>query len=244
MLELIKINGGYGKNHIINDINIRFESNMISSVIGTNGCGKSTLLQICCGLLKPFSGNVYINGNDTSEMKHIELAKKISYLPQVHTIGNISVKALVSHGRFPYLGYPRTYTDNDRRKIEEAMQIAEVSDISDRSVSELSGGQQQRVYIAMMLAQDTDIILMDEPITYLDIGHQLELMELAVKLKNAGKTVVMVLHDINMTLTYSDFVAVMKNGKIIESGTPEKVVSSGAIEKAFGIQILSDKIWS
>lgn len=235
------VSGGYGRKQVLYNIDAVFESSMITSVIGKNGCGKSTLLQMCCGLLTPSEGSITIDGVDIANIKHADLAKKISYLSQSHSAGSITVRSLVSHGRFPYLGYPRKYSSEDKRKIADAMELAEVTDIADKYANELSGGQLQRAYIAMLLAQDTDIMLLDEPATYLDMSSQLELMELAVKLKNAGKVIVMVVHDINTALIYSDNIIAMDGGRIIETGSPRHISQSVAVQDSLGIEIIYDE---
>lgn len=235
------VSGGYGRKQVLYNIDAVFESSMITSVIGKNGCGKSTLLQMCCGLLTPSEGSITIDGVDIANIKHADLAKKISYLSQSHSAGSITVRSLVSHGRFPYLGYPRKYSSEDKRKIADAMELAEVTDIADKYANELSGGQLQRAYIAMLLAQDTDIMLLDEPATYLDMSSQLELMELAVKLKNAGKAIVMVVHDINTALIYSDNIIAMDGGRIIETGSPRHISKSVAVQDSLGIEIIYDE---
>lgn len=232
------VSGGYGRKQVLYNIDAAFESGRITSIIGKNGCGKSTLLQMCCGLLTPSEGSIIIDGVNIANIKHADLAKKISYLSQSHSAGSITVRSLVSHGRFPYLGYPRKYSSEDKRKIADAMELAEVTDIADKYANELSGGQLQRAYIAMLLAQDTDIMLLDEPATYLDMSSQLELMELAVKLKNAGKTIVMVVHDINTALIYSDNIIAMDSGSIIETGSPRHISQSEAVQDSLGIEII------
>ncbi len=235
------VSGGYGRKQVLYNIDTAFESGRITSIIGKNGCGKSTLLQMCCGLLTPSEGSITIDGVNIASIKHTDLAKKISYLSQSHSAGSITVRSLVSHGRFPYLGYPRKYSSEDKRKIADAMELAEVTDIADKYANELSGGQLQRTYIAMLLAQDTDIMLLDEPATYLDMSSQLELMELAVKLKNAGKTIVMVVHDINTALIYSDNIIAMDSGSIIETGSPRHISQSETVQDSLGIEIIYDE---
>ncbi len=241
MLELRNLYGGYGGRDILEDISISFANGSVTSVIGANGCGKSTLLQMCCGLLKPSQGQVLIDGKDISKMKHTELAQKISYMEQVHNSGSITVRALASHGRFPYLGYPRRFTAQDKKTVDEALAAAGVSDIADRKVSELSGGQRQRAYIAMTLAQDTDIVLLDEPSTYLDISSQFELMDIVSAMKKSGKTVITVLHDLNMALSNSDMTAVMKNGRLLGVMPPREAAENGLIRQALGVEAVLDE---
>ena len=196
---------------------------------------------MCCGLLKPSRGQVIIDGKDISEMKHTVLAQKISYMEQVHNSGIITVRALASHGRFPYLGYPRRFTAQDKKTVDEALEAAGVSDIADRRVSELSGGQRQRAYIAMTLAQDTDIVLLDEPSTYLDIRSQFELTDIVSAMKKSGKTVITVLHDLNMALSNSDMTAVMKNGRLLGVMPPREAAESGLIRQALGVEAVLDE---
>lgn len=236
MLELKNVSGGYGKRLVISDVSAELPKGGITSVIGANGCGKSTLLMLCAGLLPLSSGEILLNGEDMSAMPRNELARRISYLGQIKSAGSISVRSLASHGRFPYLGYPRRYTAEDREKIDEAMELAGVTDIAEEAVGELSGGQQQRAYIAMTLAQDTEILLMDEPLTFLDISHQLELMELIRKLSGMGKTIVTVMHDLNLALTYSDKVAVMEKGRLAAFDTPRNIACTDALASALGVK--------
>ena len=143
---------------------------------------------------------------------------------------------MVYHGRFPYLGYPRRYTDEDRQIVEEAMQTAGVSEFADESLSELSGGQQQKAYIAMLIAQNTKIVYMDEPVTFLDINYQLELMNLIKRMQKSGKTVIMVIHDLNLAMTYSDRIMAMKDGRLISMGTPKEIYEKGVLGELFGIE--------
>lgn len=236
MIKLENISGGYGKSIVVSDICAEFENGKITSVIGANGCGKSTLLMLCAGLITPKSGRVIVDGDDISKLSRNAAARRISYLAQGKAPENMSVRSMVAHGRFPYLGYPRKYTKDDIGKINEAIELAGIGDICERSVVELSGGQQQRVRIAMMLAQDTHTVLLDEPMTYLDIRHQLELMELIIKLKEMGKAIVAVMHDLNLALRYSDQLAVINKGRIIAQDTPENISKSDALNSALGVE--------
>ena len=236
MIELKNINGGYGKKQVLFDINTIMHENEITSIIGPNGCGKSTLLEISSGLMKPYEGVVVADGVNIHEMNAKDRAKKISVLSQQKNPGALTVRALVYHGRFPYLGYPRKYRDEDRKIVDEAMRTAGIYDFAEESLSELSGGQQQKAYIAMLLAQNTDIVFLDEPVTFLDINYQLELMEIIKELKNNGKTVIMVIHDINLAMSYSDKIIAMKNGRIVFDGKPTKMCESNVLESIFGIK--------
>lgn len=236
MLELKNVSGGYGKRLIVSDVSAVFPKGGITSVIGANGCGKSTLLMMCAGLMPCSSGAVFVDGGDIKNMTRNALARKISFLEQMKSVGSISVRSLVSHGRFPYLGYPRRYTAEDISKVDMALELAGAVDIADRMMNELSGGQQQKARIAMTLAQDADIILLDEPLTYLDFRHKLEISELIVRLRDMGKTIVTVMHDPELAFKFSDRIAVMKDGRLIAFDSPENIASGTALGEALGIK--------
>lgn len=241
MIELKNLYAGYSKKDVLKNINMRFEKGEIVSIIGPNGSGKSTLIQCCAGLLKPTSGDIFIDGKPILEYKEKSLARTVSYLPQINPVSSITVRSLVMHGRFPYLGYPRRYSDEDRNIAEKAIAAAGIEDIADKSLSELSGGQQQKAHIAMRLAQNTDYIFFDEPTTYLDIKYQLEFAGLAKRLRDGGKAVVAVLHDINAAFTNSDKIAVIDDGELVFFGTPTAAAKSGAVEKVFGVRLLESE---
>ena len=235
MIKLSNVTAGYNKVEIIKNTNIAFEEGSITSIIGKNGSGKTTLLRTASNLLKPFSGEITINDKDILDIPIKELAKKISFLPQLRTVPNITVYQLVMHGRYPYLGFSRTPKKQDKEIVEKAIENMSLNKYINKNVQELSGGQRQKVYIAMVLAQDTDIIFLDEPTTYLDINHQLEILEIVRKLKKLGKTIVMVLHDLNNALAYSDQVCLMDNGKIVIYDNPQAIYDSKEINRIFKV---------
>lgn len=235
MIKLNNVTAGYNKVEIIKNITIGFEEGTITSIVGKNGCGKTTLLKTASNLLIPFRGNVTISCKDISNIPNKELAKKFSFLPQLRTVPNITVYNLIMHGRYPYLGFPRTPQKQDKEIVREAIEDMGLNKYIDKNIQELSGGQRQKVYIAMVLAQNTDIIFLDEPTTYLDINHQLEILEILIKLKQMGKTIVMVLHDLGNALTYSDKICLMENGAVAIYDTPQAVFESKAIDKIFKI---------
>lgn len=241
MIEITELTAGYGKKEILHNVSAVFENKKIISVIGANGSGKSTLMQCCAGLIKHWSGDVIINGKSISEYKSKELAAAVAYLPQINNASAIKVKNLVMHGRFPYLGYPRHYSKADLEIAENAMKTVGIEDIAEKNVGELSGGQQQKVHIAMRLAQDTEYIILDEPATYLDIKYQLELYDLMERLREQGKTIVTVMHDINAALYHSDKVLVMSEGRVLMSSAPEEIAESGVIEKVFGVKLMKSE---
>lgn len=236
MIKLNNISSGYNKVEIIKNINIAFEEGTITSVVGKNGCGKITLLKTAANLLKPFNGEITMRGKDISSIPRKELAKKLSYLPQLRTVPNISVYNLVMHGRYPYLGFSRTAQKKDQEIVEQAIENMGLNKYFSTNIQELSGGQRQKVYLAMVLAQDTEIIFLDEPTTYLDINHQLEILEVLKKLKKMGKTIVMVLHDLSNTLSYSDKICLLENGKVAIYDTPQAVFASKEIDRIFNVK--------
>jgi iron complex transport system ATP-binding protein len=214
-----------------------FPNGKITALIGPNGCGKSTLLHLCCGGLAPMGGEVHVDGQPLSALDRGTTAQKIALLPQSRTVPDISVSTLALHGRFPWLGSPRVYGVQDKKIAESAMRRIGIWDKRHHLLSRLSGGERQKAYLAMLLTQNTGNVLLDEPTTYLDIGHQLELMELMVQLRSEGKCVISILHDLGAALEVADFVAVMKDGKLLALETPERILASGAVEQAFGVKL-------
>ena len=227
----------YNKKIIINNLEIVIPERKITSIIGPNGCGKSTLLKAVGRILKPERGSVYLNGIDIYTLNTKEVAKKMSILPQSPKApSGITVGELVSYGRFPHQHGLKKLTVEDKKIIQWAMDITKLSEYEVTLVDNLSGGQRQRVWIAMALAQQTDIILLDEPTTYLDLAYQLEILELLYRLnKEQGCTIAMVLHDLNLASRFSDYIIAMRSGKIIEYGTPDEVICEDVLKKTFNI---------
>lgn len=242
MLELQAVSGGYCGQTKLFDISLSIPQRTVLSVIGPNGCGKSTLLRIMSGIQKPYAGSVKLDGTDIGHIGQSDLAKRISFLPQSRDIPFITVNSMVLHGRFPYIGYPRHYRPEDKRIAEQSMEWAGVLPLRSKEMSQLSGGERQKVYVAMMLAQNTDVVLLDEPTTHLDIGHQLEIMRLARRLQAEEKTVIMVLHDLNLALTYSDMVAVMRDGCLVACGEPKDIYKSGVLDNVFGVKVVAQQL--
>ncbi len=236
MVECKNLTTGYGKEQISSVIDLQVEQGELFTLIGPNGCGKTTLLKTMAGLLPPLNGEVLIDGRSLAAFSPKELARKRAYLPQLRDVPDITVEALVGHGRFPYLGFSRQMTGQDKARLEEAMELTGVAQWRRKRVGQLSGGQQQRVYLAMTVAQDTPILLWDEPTTYLDVNNRLEIMELAKTLNRAGRTVVMTLHDLADALMVSHRVCLMDGeGAVAALGTPEEVFSSGEIDRVFHV---------
>ncbi len=237
MIELNHITAGYGKTEILHDISLRFEEGKITTILGTNGCGKSTLLKTLVRLLPHMSGTITVDGASIATYSTAELAKKIAYLPQSKNVPDMTVRQMVLHGRFAYLSYPRVYRKQDIAIAEHALKTLGIEDLAERNLHELSGGMRQKAYIAMALAQEASIILMDEPTTYLDIAHQLRLAETIRSLADSGKTMVLVLHDLSLALKRSDYIAVLHDGRLLDYGTPEQILENGALERAYQVKI-------
>ncbi|NLK36881.1 MAG: ABC transporter ATP-binding protein, partial [Epulopiscium sp.] len=223
--------------YVIRDVNLSFESGRIYTMIGKNGCGKSTLLKSCSGLLNPKTGSVLLDGKELHQYLPNERAKKISYLSQSTNTPNITVERLLAHARFPHLSYPKKLRQEDWNIIYKSLEEMNAKGFANTSLRALSGGERQRIYLAMQLAQDTKILLLDEPTTYLDIEYQLSLMKLLEKLKQQGKTIVMVLHDLEQALKYSDYIIAIDTEKEIYTGMPEKILNDGILRKIFHVEV-------
>lgn len=242
-----KLVTGYDGRIIIPDMSIEIPNGKISTIIGGNGCGKSTLLKTLCRLNKIMGGEVVLDGKGIQSYPSREFAQQLGLLPQSPVVPEgISVVDLVSRGRFPYRVPMRGLQTEDYRAIEDAMKTMGVAELADRNVDELSGGQRQRVWIALALAQQTDILLLDEPTTYLDISYQLEILELLVKLnRERGTTIVMVLHDINQAARYADVIFAMKKGALVAQGTPVEILSEALIREVYDMdcRIITDPVY-
>ncbi|MCS4486478.1 ABC transporter ATP-binding protein [Staphylococcus americanisciuri] len=228
---------GYGERVIVNNLDVAIPDGQITSIIGPNGCGKSTLLKALSRLLNTKHGEICLDGKNIQSQPTKEVAKKIAILPQSPDVADgLTAGELVSYGRFPHQkGFGRL-SEQDKEEIDWAMRVTGTIDFKHRAVNDLSGGQRQRVWIAMALAQKTDIIFLDEPTTYLDISHQLEILELVQQLNSEhGATIIMVLHDINQAIRFSDHLIAMKNGKIIKQGTTHEVLNNEILEEVFNI---------
>ena len=237
MLEIKDICAGYEGREVLHHLNLEIEKGKITILAGPNGCGKSTFLKVMTGMHAKSSGEIFVDGKPMESYKSNELAQKIAYLPQSRNVPEISVQRMVLHGRFPYLQYPRRYRKIDMEIAKNALCQVGMEEHADKNMNRLSGGMQQKVYIAMALAQDTPVIMMDEPTSFLDIVYQLKLMEIARELANQGKAVVMVLHDIAMALKTADKMVVLSSGEIKGSGTSAEVFESGVLDEVFGLKI-------
>lgn len=236
MLEIRNLTAGYPGHPVLNDVNLLIPEGKVTVVAGPNGCGKSTLLKAIAGIL-PAEREVYLQGKPLHHLPAKELAQNIAFLPQNRPVPEITAERLVLHGRFPWLGYPRRYRQEDHRAARESMEQLGIGNLAQRSVASLSGGQRQKVYLAMALAQDTQILLLDEPTTYLDIAHQLQLMALARLLAEGGKIVVLVLHDLAMAMEHADQLVILEKGTVAAQGSPDAVFASGVLNRIFNVEV-------
>ncbi len=228
---------GYGDEVIVTDLSLAIPDDQFTVIIGPNACGKSTLLKALARVLSPRSGEVVLDGKAIHRYPPREVATILGLLPQSSTPPeDIRVAELVARGRFPHQGFLRGWTTDDDRIVAQALAATRTTELSDHRVDQLSGGQRQRVWVAMVLAQQTPLILLDEPTTFLDIAHQVELLELCRELnREQGRTVVAVLHDLNQACRYADFVIAMRDGQIVAQGAPAQVVTEAVVEEVFGL---------
>ena len=229
---------GYGQRTIIRDLSATFPAGKITTIVGPNGCGKSTLLRAMSGLLNLATGNISVNGNNISDMKRKDVARILGVLPQSPVAPEgLLVSDLVARGRHPHQAWFRQWSSTDEDAVFEALKQTGSADLASRTLDELSGGQRQRVWISMVLAQNTDILFLDEPTTYLDLATSVDILELVDSLRQElGRTVVMVLHDLNLAVRYSDYLVVMKKGQVIASGTPGEVITAERLQQAFDLR--------
>lgn len=224
----------YDERTISNDLTIALPDGAFTVIVGPNACGKSTLLRAMARLLKPSSGDVILDGKSITDFPTREVARRLGLLPQSAIApSGITVADLVARGRYPHQSFFRQWSKADEAAVAAAIQATRITDLSNRPVDELSGGQRQRVWIAMVLAQETPILLLDEPTTFLDIAHQIELLDLLADLNAAGRTVVAVLHDLNHACRYATHLVAMRDGMILAEGDPSKVVTENLVEAVF-----------
>lgn len=237
MFELKQVSVGYDHVPLLRNVSFTVQGGQLTTLVGTNGCGKTTLLKTIARQLPLMGGQVQLQGKPIQSYDRKEFARTASFMPQVRNIPEITVRGLVNHGRFPYLGLSRQMTAKDKAAVQAAMEATGVARWADRDLRELSGGERQRVYLAMALAQGGDAILLDEPTTYLDASAQFELLELLRSLAGQGKAVLLVLHDLAQALQYSDRVAVLAGGKLAAFDTPPRLFESKILDEIFGVTI-------
>ncbi|MEK3884538.1 ABC transporter ATP-binding protein [Paenibacillus sp. PL2-23] len=237
---------GYENRRVVHGVSLSIPSNQISVIIGANACGKSTLLKTMARLIKPEGGRVTLDGKSIDQYPPKQLAKIVGLLPQSPIVPEgITVSDLIGRGRFPHQTWLGGWSKKDYEAVAEAMDIMKITELANLNIDELSGGQRQRVWIAMALAQQTDILFLDEPTTFLDITYQVEILDLLTDLnRKHGTTIVMVLHDINLSARYADYIFALREGKLIAEGEPSKVITSDLIKDVFGMDctVISDPV--
>ena len=240
MLSVEHLNFAYDTAPILRDLSVEIKGGAVTTLLGANGCGKTTLLQLLTKNLKPDSGEIRLEGKRLEDFSLREFARKAAIVHQKNTApDDLTVERLVSYGRLPYTSIFRTGMDEEnQRQIERALTLTNLTELRERRVGTLSGGQRQRAFIAMALAQNTNLLFLDEPTTFLDVRYQVEILRLVERLnKEEGITIVMVLHDINQALAYSDEVIGLQGGHVIVQGKPEEVITTESIRKLYGIEL-------
>lgn len=237
----------YGNRTVIHDLNITIPEGKVTVFIGSNGCGKSTLLRSLARLLKPVGGSVILDGQSISRLSTKEVARRLAILPQTTDAPEgLSVLQLVKQGRYPYQSWLQQWSEEDEKMVRWALDATQLTELAERPVDALSGGQRQRAWIAMVLAQGTDALLLDEPTTYLDMTHQIEVLDILAELNyNQKRTVVMVLHDINLACRYADHIVALQNQNVYAEGRPEDIITEQLIRSVFQLdcRIINDPLY-
>lgn len=230
----------YDDRTVVDHLDVTLPEGRITVILGANACGKSTLLRGLARLLTPASGRVLLGGDDVRSLAPKVLARRVGFLPQAATApGGVTVAELVARGRYPHQRLLQQWSPEDAEAVNRALRSTGVAALRNRALDELSGGQRQRAWIAMLLAQETPVMLLDEPTTYLDVAHQLEVLELCRRLnREQGRTVVLVLHDLDQACRYADNLVVMREGRVLATGVPEQVMTTGLVAEAFGLEAL------
>lgn len=245
-LHVKDVSVGYGERTVLDTLNVDIKRGAITSIVGPNGCGKSTLLRTMSRLLNPTKGEIVLDGKSIHDIPTRKLATQLGLLPQSPIAPDgIVVADLVGRGRTPHQGILGRWSQQDYDIVAEALETTGISDLAERSIDELSGGQRQRVWIAMALAQRTDTLLLDEPTTYLDVKHQLDVLDLLTELnRDRGTTIVMVLHDLNLAARYSNELVAVSGGKVFAHGHPREVITKENVKSVFGIDsvIITDPV--
>ena len=245
-LEASKLDLAYGNNRVIDGLDLALPVGKITAIIGANGSGKSTLLRGMARILKPENGLVLLDGSDINQLSTKAVAQQLGFLPQGPVApSGLTVHDLARRGRYPHQDLISQWTTSAQVAVDNALRLTGLEQSSETPVDQLSGGQRQRAWLAMALSQETQIMLLDEPTTYLDIAHQVEILNLLKRLNSEeGRTIVMVLHDLNQACRYADHMVAMMNGQIVAAGTPDEVVTPQLVEKVFGLMsvIIDDPV--
>ncbi|RZQ65359.1 ABC transporter ATP-binding protein [Amycolatopsis suaedae] len=245
-LEARALRLGYGDRTVVDGLDLEVLTGQVTAIIGPNGCGKSTLLRGLGRLLAPKDGAVLLDGKRIDRMPTREVAKSVGLLPQAPVAPEgLTVADLVSRGRHPHQAWYRQWTSSDEDAVTAALRMTGMEPFAERAVDQLSGGQRQRAWISMTLAQDTGLLLLDEPITYLDLAHQIDVLDLVYRLHaERGTTVVMVLHDLNLAARYAQVLVAMRDGKVVAEGAPADVLTESLLDEVFGLnaRVLDDPV--
>ena len=236
---------GYGDTAVVHDLDVVLPAGRVTAVVGPNGCGKSTLLGALARLHAPRSGAVVLDGRVLATLRPREVARRVGLLPQdADAPDGLTVRDLVRYGRHPHQGLLRQWSPEDAAAVTRALVAADLLELADRSLDTLSGGQRQRAWIAMVVAQETDVVLLDEPTSALDLGHQLEVLELVHDLARAGRTVVLVLHELSTACRYADHLVAMRDGRVVAEGPPAAVVTTELVRDLYGVEavVLTDPV--
>lgn len=246
MIDITNLSLTYdNKTIIVHELDLQLQAGSITALVGPNGCGKSTLLRGISRLLKPLDGAVLLEGQNVHSMKAKDLARKLGILPQSPVAPEgLTVHELVAQGRYPHQSWFQQWSQEDEEIVREALRTTNLTMFADRPVDTLSGGQRQRAWIAMALAQQTDVLLLDEPTTYLDLAYQMDVLDLLDELNEQGRTIIMVLHDLNQAARYADTIVALRGGQIVAQGNPEQVMSSDNILQVFGLkaEVVTDPV--
>lgn len=241
-----KLTLAYDSNVIIQGLDLAIPQGQITTLVGPNGCGKSTLLRGLARLLKPQGGTVYLDGDAIAHLPTKELAKRLGILPQSPTAPEgLTVRELVAQGRYPHQTWQQQWSRQDELKVEDAIATTHLQAFANRPLDTLSGGQRQRAWIAMALAQDTETLLLDEPTTYLDLAHQIEVLDLLYQLnRQESRTIVMVLHDLNLACRYSHHLIALREGAVLAQGEPQAIITEALVRQVFGLEsrIITDPV--
>jgi iron complex transport system ATP-binding protein len=237
-LRTEKVTLAYGETAVVRELTIAVSEGKVTSVVGPNGCGKSTLLRSLARLMKPRGGAIYLDGDAISNLSTREVAKRLGILPQSPAAPDeLTVRELAAQGRYPHQSWLRQWSKGDERAVERALETTGVMELADRALDTLSGGQRQRAWISMALAQETETLLLDEPTTFLDMAHQLEVLQLLDRLNHEeSRTILMVLHDLNNAARYSHQIVALAGGRIYDAGPPEEVVTPDLLREVFGVE--------
>jgi iron complex transport system ATP-binding protein len=244
-LRAERISLAYDGRSVIDGLDVRITPESFTVVVGPNACGKSTLLRGLARLLPPRAGTVLLDGTDIARLPTRQVARRMGLLPQAPAVpAGLTVEALVRRGRFPHQGLLRGWSGADQAAVEHALDRAELTELRARPVDELSGGQRQRAWVALALAQDTPLLLLDEPTTYLDLRHQLDVLDLLAGLVREGRTVVAVLHDLNQACRYASQLLVMRDGRLVAAGAPADVLSAALVREVFDLpcEVIDDPV--